>query len=266
MSGMTAAERWIYLDGPEPEPLASILDSVRDLGPATPEDVERHVRMVALALGLPETREDRGSDVGVPRESDVYVRSPRVEPEERDALPPPPPAPEPSPAAPIQADTRARPGNPLAATADTDLSALVRAALPFVPDSPGRVKAPRTLNSEVMRDPRLKETFRLGENLMSLVVPLTPFAGDTVGRGVVPFPKMDLERYALLRVELPELPPGKPREDFLTTYHVMNDASLRALVAHWTQRLAQDAEEKARYDALLAVFMHVAYEVRPRGL
>ncbi len=108
MSGMTDAARWIYLEGPEPEPVRSILDSVRDLGPATPEDVERHVRMVALALGGPERGEDRGSDAGPPRESDVYVRSGSVEPVERDALPPPPPAPEPMPRAP----------DPLAETAE----------------------------------------------------------------------------------------------------------------------------------------------------
>jgi hypothetical protein len=41
---MNDAEDWIYFDGPEPEHLRPLLDAVRDLPLATPEDKERIAR------------------------------------------------------------------------------------------------------------------------------------------------------------------------------------------------------------------------------
>ena len=40
---MSAEETWIYFGGPEPEPLRSALDALRDLPPATEDDRERAV-------------------------------------------------------------------------------------------------------------------------------------------------------------------------------------------------------------------------------
>ena len=41
---MNDADGWIYFDGPEPEHLRPLLDALRDLPPATPEDRERVAR------------------------------------------------------------------------------------------------------------------------------------------------------------------------------------------------------------------------------
>ena len=41
---MNEIERWIYLDGPEPERIRPLLDALRDLPPATPQDRERMAR------------------------------------------------------------------------------------------------------------------------------------------------------------------------------------------------------------------------------
>ena len=41
---MDDVDRWIYFDGPEPERIRPLLDALRDLPPATPEDKERVAR------------------------------------------------------------------------------------------------------------------------------------------------------------------------------------------------------------------------------
>ncbi len=114
----------------------------------------------------------------------------------------------------------------------------------------------------MMRDPRLAETSKLGDE--SLRAAVAPFLGNTVGQGVVPFPRMKLSTYASLRAELTVVAAGKPRDDLLASYYV-SEASLRALEAHWAQRLAQDAEERAEYEVRLARYTHYVCEERPKG-
>ena len=72
--------------------------------------------------------------------------------------------------------------------------------LPFKPRPPG-TELTHTKQVPVL-NPRQGETVGPGDDSIKKVVAALPFAGDTGGAALLPFPRLSLETYALLRAEL----------------------------------------------------------------
>jgi hypothetical protein len=120
--------------------------------------------------------------------------------------------------------------------------------LPFKPLPPG-TELTQTKQVPVL-NPRKGETVGPGDDSITKVVAALPFAGNTGGAALLPFPRLSLEAYASLRAELslwPERSAG-----ILPRYHVMNEAAHRALNEHWHTELAASPEACATFDKLLA--------------
>ena len=47
---MNDIDRWIYFDGPEPEQIRPLLDALRDLSPATPQDESADIKFAAKGM------------------------------------------------------------------------------------------------------------------------------------------------------------------------------------------------------------------------
>lgn len=92
---------------------------------------------------------------------------------------------------------------------------------------------------------KLGDTMPVDDDRLARVVAALPFLGGTLGAGTIPFPRLSLEQYASLCAELREASPAE-REAVLRRYHVLHEASLGALVAHWEARLSSAPEERAR--------------------
>jgi hypothetical protein len=253
---------WIYFDGSEPEPLRSFLDALRELPPSTQEEKERSVgrlcetldaelvrRVKALAATIATVARAPGDQqVGQVGEDGATVRSPIFDPA---AQPPAEP-----PSLPVAAweprPPEVTPAEELKITAPAlELPAELRGPrLPFKPRAPGPELA-RTMQVPV---PNWKkgETEPLGDDSVAKAVAALPFIGNTVGAGVVPFPRLSLEAYASLRAELLVWP--ERWAEILPRYHVMNAAARRALDEHWTMELAASPEARATFDRALAEY------------
>ena len=120
--------------------------------------------------------------------------------------------------------------------------------LPFKPRPPG-TELTRTKKVPVL-NPRQGETVGPGDDSITKVVAALPFAGNTGGAALLPFPRLSLEPYAALRAELSVWP--ERSAGILPRYHVMNEAAYRALHAHWQLELAASPEACATFDKLLA--------------
>jgi hypothetical protein len=120
--------------------------------------------------------------------------------------------------------------------------------LPFKPRPPG-TELTRTKQVPVL-DPRKGETAAPGDDSITKAVAALPFAGNTGGAALLPFPRLSLEAYASLRAELSVWP--ERAAGILPRYHVMNEAAYRALHAHWQIELAASPEARATFDKLLA--------------
>jgi hypothetical protein len=116
--------------------------------------------------------------------------------------------------------------------------------LPFRPASPGQAAA-RTLQVPVMNRGR-GDTAPIRDDSMAKAVAALPFAGNTVGAGLVLFPRLKLSEYASLRAELAVWP--ERISEILLRYHVPNEAAHLALHEHWTERLAANRGERAAFE------------------
>jgi hypothetical protein len=77
-----------------------------------------------------------------------------------------------------------------------------------------------------------------------------PFAENTVGAGVIPFPRLTLAQYTSLRAELEV----RPSDAILHMYYVLHEPALGALDAHWQKHFAERPEDRAVFERDLATF------------
>jgi hypothetical protein len=274
---MDEIDRWIYLDGPEPEPVGALLDTFRDLPPATPEDMARMSRAFFVRLDA----KLRGVPPGPPAEQvrddapAVPPPAPRVRPiklappDPEDAEPgriaePPPPAPAP-PA--FAAPPSAGAPSALATTSPTlDLPPLEdRGKMPFK-DPRDVLPPPRVAKTDrlpVWRPPGLGETAPLDDDRMAraraqAVLPFVPSAADlavTVG-GVT------VVAYASFRAELAVWP--EEGSAILTKYRVPTYARA-ALDDQWQQHLARNLGMRVFFSAKLEAFTMWLADKRAQG-
>lgn len=232
---MSDIDNWIYFDGPEPDHIRPLLDALRDLSPATPEDKERLSRRFLTRLDAALSERSESPTTGKPPPPEARppeVRPPEARPPE--ARPPEGPPPE-----------------VLTSMAVAlDLTAEVQEALrglPFKAPEPG-TEFGTTMQVPVM-DPRKGETAGLGDDSITKAVAALPFAGNMVGQSKVPIPRLPLEAYASLRAELSVWP--ERSADILPQYHVMNEAARRALDEHWQTQLEASPELRAKFEKAL---------------
>ncbi len=136
---MNEVERWLYLDGPEPELLRPLLDALRTPPVSTPADEERRSRAILARI-------------------DAYL-PPAEEPE---PPPPPPPLTVTALALEIPPEVRAQLGR-----------------LPFRAPLPADAEKVRTLQTPVMRRPGYGETAPVGDDAIEKARTALPFAGST---------------------------------------------------------------------------------------
>jgi hypothetical protein len=258
-------DRWVYFDGPEPESLRPVLAALRDLlPPPTEEDEDEAVARVLAALDAelaPEEGAAPDQEGAAPHallpEPEVIARAGQVVAEPADpvadevaAVEAPPPAAPPV----IEAPSPPAPA-PLAGTGMAlELPPEVwkaRGELPFRPPSPNAPRTAKTQPVPVMR-PSLSDTRPLGDTTMERTVAMLPFAGNTVGTGIVPFPRLTLVQYASLCVELWLWP--QQRTEIFKRYHVLHEAAYRAMNAHWQEVFAAQPEERAAYESTAQLY------------
>ncbi len=178
---MNDAEGYIYFDGPEPEPLRSLLDDVRDLPPLTREDkalMERRLfDAIDTALG--------------------YAREPCEVPSAPAPVAPPPSAGMPP--------VVRQPAN-LASTAPAAVpdGARTPSVSPPKSDTPARGPALKTQELPVIHVEKndMKETAPLGDDRFAVALRAIPFVGNTVGTATVHIPPMSLAQFAAFQAEL----------------------------------------------------------------
>jgi hypothetical protein len=283
---MNDVESWIYFEGPEPEPLQSLLDAVRELPPATPEDKERVLRQIFERLKAASSRgqgaaggeagEESGTEGGAdapvaPVAPVVPVATPNAErrggkddvtarsvtfDDRHDALL------FKAAVAPEARGERAK-GNagtaPMPDLPDEMWQKLGR--LPFKPAPPGQ--APTTTAQEPVAAKGRGETAPIGEKVFAKAVAAMPFASSTVGKAIVPFPELNLLQYASLRAELAMSP--ERASEILPRYHVPSEAVRRALEEYWAARLAANAEERAAFERAVREFSAYLWARKVQG-
>ena len=82
---------------------------------------------------------------------------------------------------------------------------------------------------------------------------MLPFVGNTVGTGLVAFPRLTLEQYASFHIEL-SLWPERAAQIY-ERYHVANKAAHDALDEHWKSHFEERPEARARFEAAFAEYM-----------
>ena len=263
---MNEVERWIYLDGPEPERIRPLLDALRDLPPASPQDKERRARAFFEKLDASLQREpapEGAADgqqmqaepsAGVAEDEPPRRASARLVGEEADA---------PLPEEPAPARAAAVTSAPEALTSTAPLVNLPAEVwreagkLPFKPASPeqpappapGRGKA-ITLKVPVMQD--LGDTLPLEDDSIQKAIASLPFIVSTVGEAIVHFPRLKLEEYTSLCAELSVRP--ERSAEILLRYQVQSKAAHRALDEHWQEHFAAHPEARAAFEKDLAQY------------
>jgi hypothetical protein len=116
--------------------------------------------------------------------------------------------------------------------------------LPFRPASLEQAAA-RTLQVPVMTR-NLGDTAPVADDAMAKAVAALPFTGNTVGAGIVPFPRLKLTEYASLHAELRVWP--ERAGEIVPRYYVPSEAARKALEEHWARRLAENVEERAAFE------------------
>lgn len=237
---MNEDDRWIFLDGPEPERLRPLLDVMRAPSGADQDDetgpVQRTLaRIDALARQL------RGDQPAAPRAAQLREQPPDPV---ADPLPSPPPLPPVVPAPPA-----------LVGTAPLALPEGVRdqlAALPFVPPRAPTGREPaRTMKVPVMTR-GLGGTLPVGDDSIARAVATLPFAGEAATAAVVLVPRLSLETYASLCAEL-AVTPDRAAE-IRVKYQVPSEASQRALDEAWRGWLAEQPRERAAFEATVTAY------------
>jgi hypothetical protein len=285
---MNDADGWIYFDGPEPELLRPLLDALRDLPPATPEDKERVARQffekldamllrrqeaagreegqerdAPIALGAriapsaPPNAERRGAADGATTRSPTLADRSDTSPKDEPSAPESPfDAWEPHAAdagAALEASGARATERVVGTEPMPDLPAEVwerLGRLPFRPASPGQA-VERTMPIPVMVRDQGK-TAPIREDSIARAVRALPFAGTTAGAAIVLIPPLKLTEYASLRAELAVSP--ERRGEILPKYHVPNEAARRALDEHWAERLRGNREEWAAFERAVGEF------------
>jgi hypothetical protein len=253
-------ESWIYLDGPEPEPVRSMLDLLRVLPPATAEDLARMERtFFARFFGR---SVELGGDPPSPLARPVTtVGDPPNPPDaqapasQEDAPPPPrvyavePAQPDPKGAEPPSTHAPSA----LASTSlDVKLPPLAtRGGLPFVgeEDLLPMQRATRTRQSLEYPRPGLGETTPPDDDSIIRARAALPFATSLAGAAEPPG-GLTLEQYASLRAEL-AVRPEEAEAEVLAKYHVTARAELDE---QWRQYLAGDPRRRADFEEHLVEF------------
>lgn len=239
---MNEEDIWVMLDGPEPAWLSPHLEVLRDvLPPVTTEDTERAVERFFAAL-----------DAAPPCEPAL------VPADVREAVL----------ASPCSLSA-VLPPNGIPPTVLFDLPEKDRAEagkLPFKPPSTDRPTPviPKTMPVPVMGMISGATLPSDDDTIARALAKVLPFAGNTVGAGVVPFPRLKLEEYASLRAELTVEPEPERAEAILLKYHVLSEPSKEALIADWDRRLRANPGEKADFEARLGTYVAWLRQVRRR--
>ena len=126
------------------------------------------------------------------------------------------------------------------------------ATLPFKPAPPGQPAKVKTLQAPVMPRRGHGETLPVGDDAISKALAALPFAGNTVGAGIVPFPRLTLKEYTSLRADLAVRP--ERWVETLRTYHVLDEPARAALDEHWRKHFAAEPEARAAFEKDLAEF------------
>lgn len=282
---MNEVDQWIYFDGPEPEHLRPLLDALRELPPSTAEDAQRCARFFFEALqkqktqqGSPASTEERRSE-HVAAESLPSSPTGRVVSEGGPTARSPDPAPAPSTDEPPPKNEPVRVAWPAGQAADEPAFAklpelmstsnaveipdeLRPSPLPFVPPSPAQPRAAKTVQVPV-KNLKFGNTLDI-EQSFEVARAALPFLTNTVGEGIVPFPRLTLVQYASFRAEL-AVWPGSSSE-ILSKYLVLHEASRAALDEHWRKYLAERPAERATFEQKLGEYTAYLREVgRPPG-
>jgi hypothetical protein len=269
-------ERWILLDGLEPEHVAVFLDVLRDLPPATPADAERAAARFLASLGEEPTNEEREEG----EEAPDTPEPPRASREAPASLPPEPapastfgPGPDtvaphalrapdlatvgatatatnaidPPPAAtPPVAGAPARPAVTLAPPDDVPAPGN---GLPFGPPRPEPKRAAITDKMPAMPANPFGQTDSVSNTIATFVATL-PYGG--AAPSVVPIPDLSLMQYASLRAEL-EVRPWQSA-DIFRRYGVVNMVVRFTLDRHWVQCFLDHPDQHAVFQNALAQF------------
>jgi hypothetical protein len=264
---MDDLDRWIYLDGPEPESLRTVLDALRDLPPPTPEDEARMARAYLARLAAkpadiraePPAGEEPHGDAPPPAPPAPAVRPLRVAPPDPEDAEPrgiatPAPSPEPPPVV-----TAPPPMTPVpAALASTSevmqLPPLEeRGKLPFVrpEDVPPNKRATRTRQSEVEPPSGLGSTAPLDDHSVARAKAALPFV-PCLGGGELEIGGLTMNQYASFCAERAILPEAEAA--VMERYHVRTPEARAALDEQWRKHLALVPSMRAVFQEKLNVF------------
>ncbi len=265
---MDEADRWIYLNGPEPAHVRPLLDVLRRAPPATAEDdaqfeQEFFARLDAQTAPSEDEEDEASAATTKPRaapsvagpatEVGATARSPVLDDH---GHPPPvvaPPPPEPAAEAPARTGVP-RPPERLAGTAPLPPGVREpKAALPFLaPEQvPAGKKSARTVPVPVMKRRGVAATVPAGDDAITRAVAALPFAGSAAAAAV--FPRLTVNEYASFCAELAVAPESAGA--LLVKYQVGSKAAQEALDAHWRTRFGEDAGLRAAFERAFGEFV-----------
>jgi hypothetical protein len=286
---MNEVELWIYFAGPEPAHIKPLLDSMRELPPLSHEDKERLGQGVMNRIDEAISRRAESSASGkrsaqrapiaegepisddTPRsapdtgrifsEGGPTARSPSFD-EYIHAWPSPAPKPR---RASVEVRAASTPESLKITEPVLELPPAIRAQMgrlpikpaPPAPPAPASPPAPEerldttTMVVPVMR-PIGAETSPLGDSSVQRAMAVLPFVGNTVGMGLVAFPRLTIEQYASFRVDLSLWP--KRSAQIHPRYHVANNAARAALDEHWKSHFEERPKARARFEAAFAEY------------
>src|SRR5215468_12110638 len=243
---MDDLDRWIYLDGPEPESLRTVLDALRDLPPPTPEDEARmarayFARLAATPAGVraePPAGEEQHGDAHLPAPPAPAVRPLKVAPPDPEDAEPrdlgtPVPSPEPPPVVTAPPPTTPAPDGLVSTSSVMKLPPLEeRGKLPFVrpEDVPPNKRATRTRQSEVEPPSGLGSTAPLDDDSIARAKAALPFVSRLDG-AEIEIGGLTLDQYASFCAERAVWPEAEAA--VMERYHVRTPEARAALDEQW---------------------------------
>jgi hypothetical protein len=243
---MNEEEQWIHLDGPEPESMRELFETLRAVEPPTPEDSARLER--ALFARLAATRGGQPvRTVAAAPEPEARPAVAPPEPEARPAVAPPEPEARPAVAPP---EPEARPAVAPPAEASPEVVPARRSNPRFVVQPPDEMDEPIYGRSEAHAPTHAGSP------------PEVLFASSTGGLDLGTPPDLDRQQYASLCAEL-AVNPHRSAE-ILPRYGVHSPAEQRALDDHWIQHLRAHPEEVVAFKADFKRFFTHVWSLRGR--
>jgi hypothetical protein len=105
-----------------------------------------------------------------------------------------------------------------------------------------------------------RETLPLGDDAIAQAMATLPLAGSKAAPGVVAIPRLTLEQYASLCVDLAE----DPSTSAANAAHIprASKAAHDALDAHWRERMEADPATRAAFEAAVARYTRYRRETR----